>query len=83
MGGGATPETSTNGAIYLNEPDGVGTTVVGFNPALTYSLSFTYWGDNQPGESYSLYVSVNATVVDTIVGVDQNPGTKSGNARDD
>jgi len=79
LGNGATPETSTNGAIYLNEPTGAGTTVVGLDITKTYTLSFTYWGDNRPGEEYSLFVTVNGvlkdTIIDTVLAAGANPGT--------
>jgi hypothetical protein len=45
----------------------------------TYTLSFIYWGDNRPGETYSLYVTVNGvlkdTIIDTVLAAGANPGT--------
>ncbi len=78
LGGGATGDTSKNGAVYLNEPNGVGTTVQSLDSSKTYSLSFIYWGDNRPGEAYTLYVTVNGVLVDTINDTDKVAGTNPG-----
>jgi hypothetical protein len=75
LGGGTTAENSTNGAVLLNETTGVGTTVVGLSTGQTYALSFNYWGDNRPGQSYSLLVYVNGILVDTINDTDGAPGS--------
>jgi hypothetical protein len=67
-----------NGAVLLNEPTGAGMTVIGLSPSSAYSLSFTYWGDNRPGETYTLNVSVNGTLVSSIVDTDKAAGTNPG-----
>ena len=76
--GGTTPLyalSGSNGAVELNEPSGVAMTLVGLSTAFTYSLTFTYWGDNRPGEAYTLNVSANGNSVTSIPGIDGTPGS--------
>jgi len=76
--GGTTPlyaVSGSNGAVELNEPSGVAMTVVGLNTAFVYSLTFTYWGDNRPGEAYTLNVSANGVALAPIFSTDGTPGS--------
>ena len=72
---GSVPGGGTNGAVLLNETTGAGTTMVGLSPSTQYLLSFTYWGDNRPGQAWVLNVNVNGSTIDTINGVDGAPGS--------
>jgi hypothetical protein len=75
-----------NGAVYLNEPNGVALHLQNLATAPTYSVSFTYWGDNRPisytgsqtASTYDLYVWLNGILVDTITDYDRAPGTNAG-----
>src|SRR5664279_2421560 len=75
-----------NGAVYLNETNGVALHLQNLATAPTYSVSFTYWGDNRPvsytgsqsASTYDLYVWLNGNLIDTITDYDRAPGTIAG-----
>lgn len=76
-----------NGAVYLNETNGVALHLQNLATAQPYNVSFTYWGDNRPisytgsqsASTYDLYVWLNGVVIDTITDYDREPGTSAGN----
>ena len=68
-----------NGAVTLNEPSGTAArTVNGLTAGQTYTLSFDVWGDNRPGQPWSLSVSVDSILLSLINGVDQAAGSNPG-----
>jgi hypothetical protein len=68
-----------NGAVTLNEPTGAASRAVfGLNAGQQYALSFDVWGDNRPGQQWSLSVSVDSILLSLINGVDQAAGTNPG-----
>jgi hypothetical protein len=68
-----------NGAVTLNEPTGTAArTVNGLTAGQKYMLSFDVWGDNRPGQPWSLSVSVDSILLSLITGVDQAAGTNPG-----
>src|SRR5690348_14323916 len=69
----------SNGAVTLNEPTGTATrSVGGLTAGQKYTLSFDVWGDNRPGQPWSLSVSVDSILLSLINGVDQAPGANPG-----
>src|SRR5665213_333625 len=75
-----------NGAVYLNEPNGVAYTLQSLPDAAVYSVTFTYWGDNRPesytgsqaNSTYNLFVTVNGIGVGSITDYDRAPGSIPG-----
>lgn len=75
-----------NGAVLLNEGSpfgGVSTTsalasytLSGLTVGATYTVSFNYWGDNEPGGAWSLDEYVGGTKVGAIAGTDGVAGSQ-------
>lgn len=81
-----------NGAILLNEasPSGGASTtsalasytLSGLTAGATYTVSFDYWGDNEPGGSWSLDEYVGGSKIGAVAGTDGAPGSTPGGTAD-
>jgi hypothetical protein len=70
---------NVDGAVLLNE-NGPGTatkSLTGLTPNTAYLLSFLYYGDNRPGQTWGLHVDVNGAILD-LSDTDKTPGTNPG-----
>lgn len=70
---------NVDGAVLLNE-NGPGTaarTLTGLTPNTQYLLSFLYYGDNRPGQTWGLHVDVNGSILD-LSDTDKVAGTNPG-----
>ena len=71
---------NVDGAVLLNE-NGPGTAtknLTGLIPNTQYLLSFLYYGDNRPTQTWGLHVDVNGSILDlsdTDKAAGSNPGT--------
>ena len=70
---------NVDGAVLLNE-NGPGTatkTLTGLVPNTQYLLSFLYYGDNRPTQTWGLHVDVNGSILN-LSDTDKAPGTNPG-----
>jgi hypothetical protein len=72
-----------DGALLLNENGGAAgplatTNITGLTVGQLYDLTFTYWGDNRPGQDYVLRLYFGSGIVDTISGTDGTSGSIPG-----
>jgi hypothetical protein len=77
-----------NGALLLNEntpssapvsstsPEAV-VTLNGLNLGQTYNVAFNYWGDNEPGGTWTLNGYLNGNNVYSLNGADATPGVSA------
>ena len=69
---------TSDGALLLNENDGVATTIYNLTPGQTYTLSMLLWGDNREKDPYVLNVNIGGAITifgGTDLAAGTNPGT--------